>query len=82
MKYLKNIVFHPENKKTAQKSDFFRKKELTGGGDGAIFSLDFNEPQRRTPLMLNRIAAYFYSYFYFFGFSDNKVKVLFAANNG
>ena len=32
--------------------------------------------------MLNRIAACFYSYFYFFGFSDNKVRVLFAANNG
>jgi hypothetical protein len=32
--------------------------------------------------MKNLFAAYFYFFFYFFGFSANKVKVLFAANNG
>ena len=32
--------------------------------------------------MLNRNAAFFYCFFYFFGFSADKVKVLFAANNG
>ena len=38
---------------------------------------------RRSPLtMLNLFAAYFFSYFYFFSFSADKVKVLFAANNG
>lgn len=32
--------------------------------------------------MMNLFAAYFFSYFYFFSFSANKVRVLFAANNG
>ena len=32
--------------------------------------------------MLNLFAAFFFGYFYFFGFSADKVKVLFAANNG
>lgn len=32
--------------------------------------------------MKNLFAAFFYSYFYFFGFSADKVKVLFTANNG
>jgi hypothetical protein len=32
--------------------------------------------------MKNLFAAYFYFFFYFFGFRANKVKVLFAANNG
>lgn len=32
--------------------------------------------------MLNLFAAFFFAYFYFFGFGANKVKVLFAANNG
>jgi hypothetical protein len=32
--------------------------------------------------MKNLFAAYFYFFFYFFGFGANKVKVLFAANNG
>ena len=31
--------------------------------------------------MLNLFAAFFFGYFYFFGFSADKVKVLFAANN-
>ncbi len=30
--------------------------------------------------MKNLFAAFFFSYFYFFGFSAKKVKVLFAAN--
>lgn len=30
--------------------------------------------------MLNRNAAFFYGYFYFFGFGAKKVKVFFAAN--
>ena len=30
--------------------------------------------------MLNRNAAFFYGYFYFFGFSVEKVRVFFAAN--
>ncbi len=29
--------------------------------------------------MLNRIAAFFYGYFYFFSFGAKQVKVLFAA---
>ena len=32
--------------------------------------------------MMNRFAAFFFGYFYFFGFSVKQVKVLFAANNG
>lgn len=32
--------------------------------------------------MMTRFAAFFFGYFYFFGFGVNKVKVLFAANNG
>ena len=32
--------------------------------------------------MKNLFAAFFYCYFYFFGFCADKVKVLFAANNG
>ena len=32
--------------------------------------------------MMNLFAAFFFGYFYFFGFSADKVKVLFAANNG
>ena len=32
--------------------------------------------------MKNLFAAYFFSYFYFFSFSADKVKVLFTANNG
>ena len=32
--------------------------------------------------MMNRFAAFFFGYFYFFGFSVNKVKALSAANNG
>ena len=32
--------------------------------------------------MKNLFAAFFFNYFYFFGFSADKVKVLFAANNG
>ncbi len=33
-------------------------------------------------MMKNLFAAFFYGYFYFFSFGANKVKVLFAANNG
>ena len=40
------------------------------------------EMRRSFPAMMNLFAAYFFSYFYFFGFSADKVKVLFAANNG
>jgi hypothetical protein len=32
--------------------------------------------------MKTLFAASFYRFFYFFGFGANKVKVLFAANNG
>lgn len=32
--------------------------------------------------MMNLFAAFFFGYFYFFGFWANKVRVLFAANNG
>ncbi len=32
--------------------------------------------------MKNLFAAFFYGYFYFFSFSADKVKVLFAANQG
>ena len=32
--------------------------------------------------MMNLFAAFFFGYFYFFGFSVNDVRVLFAANNG
>ena len=32
--------------------------------------------------MKNLFAAFFYGYFYFFSFSADKVKVLFAANHG
>lgn len=32
--------------------------------------------------MKNLLATVFFGYFYFFGFSANKVKVLFAAMNG
>ena len=32
--------------------------------------------------MLNLFVAFFFCYFYFFGFSANKVRVLSAANNG
>lgn len=32
--------------------------------------------------MLNLFAAFFFCYFYFYGFWTDKVKVLFAANNG
>ena len=32
--------------------------------------------------MKNLFAAFFYSYFYFFSVGADKVKVLFAANNG
>lgn len=31
--------------------------------------------------MMNLFAAFFYGYFYFFSFSADKVRVLFAANN-
>lgn len=31
-------------------------------------------------IMMRQFASYFFSYFYFFGFGANKVKVLFAAN--
>ena len=31
---------------------------------------------------MNLFAARFFSYFYFFSFGADKVKVLFAANNG
>ena len=55
-----------------------RKKELTAGEDGAILALDFWLPRRTIP-MLNRNAAFFYGYFYFFGFGAEQVKVLFAA---
>lgn len=32
--------------------------------------------------MKNLFASYFFGYFYFFGFSADKVKALSAANNG
>jgi len=32
--------------------------------------------------MKDLFVAFFYRYFYFFSFSADKVKVLFAANNG
>ncbi len=32
--------------------------------------------------MLNRFAAYFFGYFYFFSFGADKVKGFFAANSG
>ena len=32
--------------------------------------------------MRNLCASYFFGYFYFFGFTADKVKVLFAAQNG
>jgi hypothetical protein len=32
--------------------------------------------------MMNLFAAFFFSYFYFFSFSADKVRVLFAANQG
>lgn len=33
-------------------------------------------------MMKSQFAAYYFSSFYFFGFGVNKVKVLFAANDG
>ena len=40
------------------------------------------ENTERSTVMLNLFAAFFFGYFYFYGFWTDKVKVLFAANNG
>ena len=43
---------------------------------------EFPIPVERSTVMLNLFAAFFFGYFYFYGFWTDKVKVLFAANNG
>ena len=57
-----------------------RKKLLTVGGGSAMMWHRISRFGDCT--MKNLFASYFYSYFYFFGFGADKVKVLFAANNG
>ena len=43
---------------------------------------EFSISAERSTVMLNLFAAFFFGYFYFYGFWTDKVKVLFAANNG
>lgn len=62
--FVKNIVF----------------LELTDGLSGANIKLTSISLEERSHAFMKQFAAYFFSYFYFFGFGAKKVKVFFAAN--
>ena len=55
---------------------------MTGESPGAMIPTEFPISAERSTVMLNLFAAFFFGYFYFYGFWTDKVKVLFAANNG
>lgn len=58
------------------------KNLLTEQSPGAMIPTEFLRSAERRTVMLNLFAAFFFGYFYFYGFWTDKVKVLFAANNG
>ena len=58
------------------------KNLLTEQSPGAMIPTEFLISAERSTVMLNLFAAFFFGYFYFYGFWTDKVKVLFAANNG
>jgi len=58
------------------------KKSIDSTPPRCYAVLKYFRTDKGDPVMMNLFAAFFYSYFYFFGFSADKVKVLFAANHG
>lgn len=54
--------------------------ELTDGLTSATIKITNIHFEERSHAFMKQFAAYFFSYFYFFGFRAKKVKVFFAAN--